>query len=84
MSIYLVALVVWMFLHYRSPVIAPRELVGDVQDLLDQSKYNEAYHRLAEDESFLARVLAAGVRKLPAGIGTRRTAPWSWPMKRSP
>ncbi len=67
MSIYLVALVVWMFLHYRLPVIAPKELVGDVQDLLDQTKYNEAYHRLAEDGSFLARVLAAGVRKLPAG-----------------
>ena len=27
MSFYLVALVVWMFLHYRSPVMAPRELV---------------------------------------------------------
>jgi biopolymer transport protein ExbB len=68
MSIYLVSLVVWMFLHYRSAVTAPRELVGDVQDLLDQSKYNEAYHRLAEDDSFLAHVLAAGVRKLPAGM----------------
>jgi biopolymer transport protein ExbB len=68
MSIYLVSLVVWLFLHYRTAVTAPRELVVDVQDLLDQSKYNEAYHRLAEDDSFLARVLAAGVRKLPAGV----------------
>jgi biopolymer transport protein ExbB len=67
MSIYLVALVVWMFLHYRTPVTAPSELITDVQDLLEQAKYNEAYHRLAEDHSFLARVLAAGVRKLPAG-----------------
>jgi biopolymer transport protein ExbB len=67
MSIYLVALVVWMFLHYRTPVTAPSDLVGDLQDLLQQAKYNEAYHRLAEDDSFLARVVAAGVRKLPMG-----------------
>jgi len=74
MSIYLVALVVWMFLHYRTPITAPRELVEDVENLLDKSSYNEAYHRLAEDESFLARVLAAGVRKLPAGLEQGRRA----------
>jgi biopolymer transport protein ExbB len=74
MSIYLVALVVWMFLHYRMPVVAPGELVSDVQNLLDQSKYNEAYHQLAEDDSFFARVLAAGVRKLPAGLDQGRRA----------
>ena len=68
MSFYLVALVVKMFLDYRSTVAAPRELVSDVEDLLDKGKYNEAYNRLVEDESFLARVLAAGVRKLPAGM----------------
>ena len=68
MSFYLVALVVKMFLDYRSTVAAPRELVSDVEDLLDKGKYNEAYNRLVEDNSFLARVLAAGVRKLPAGM----------------
>jgi biopolymer transport protein ExbB len=67
MSFYLIALIVWMLLHYRTTVAAPGELVNDVQGLLEQAKYNEAYHRLAEDDSFLARVLAAGVRKLPAG-----------------
>jgi biopolymer transport protein ExbB len=74
MSFYLIALVAWMFLHYRMPVVAPGELVGDVQNLLDQAKYNEAYHRLAEDDSFFARVLAAGVRKLPAGLDQGRRA----------
>ena len=68
MSFYLVALVAKMFLDYRCTVVAPRELVSDVEDLLDKGKYNEAYNRLVEDESFLARVLAAGVRKLPAGM----------------
>ncbi len=83
MSFYLIALVVWMFLHYRMPVVAPGELVSDVQNLMDQAKYNEAYHRLAEDDSFFARVLAAGVRKLPAGLD-QGAAPWSWPTKTPP
>jgi biopolymer transport protein ExbB len=74
MSFYLIALVVWMFLHYRSPVVAPSELVNEVQELLDRAKYNEAYQRVSEDESFLARVLAAGVRKLPAGLDQGRRA----------
>jgi biopolymer transport protein ExbB len=68
MSFYLIALVVWMALNYRSSTTAPPALVRDIQDLLDQSKYNDAYHRLVADSSFLARVLAAGVRKLPAGL----------------
>ena len=68
MSFYLIALVVWMALNYRSSTTVPPGLVRDVQDLLDQTKYNEAYHRLVADSSFLARVLAAGVRKLPAGL----------------
>jgi biopolymer transport protein ExbB len=68
MSFYLIALVVWMALHYRTPAMVPPALVRDVRDLLDQTKYNEAFHRLLEDSSFLARVLATGVRKLPEGL----------------
>jgi biopolymer transport protein ExbB len=68
MSFYLIALVVWMAIHYRTTAAIPRVLVRDVQNLLDQNKFNEAYHRLVEDSSFLARVLASGVRKLPSGI----------------
>jgi biopolymer transport protein ExbB len=68
MSFYLIALVVWMALYYRTSAAIPRELVHEVQSLLEQSKYHEAYHHLAEDSSFLARVLAAGVRKLPSGL----------------
>jgi biopolymer transport protein ExbB len=68
MSFYLTALVVWMAIYYRLEVAAPGELVRYVQDLVDQTRYNEAYQRVATDPSFLGRVLAAGVRKLPAGI----------------
>ena len=74
MSFYLMALVVWMALNYRTSTAVPADLVRDVQDLLDQDKYNEAYHRLVADSSFLARVLAAGVRKLPAGLSQAQRA----------
>jgi biopolymer transport protein ExbB len=68
MSFYLTALVVWMAIYYRAEVAVPVELVRYVQDLLDQTRYNEAYQRVATDPSFLGRVLAAGVRKLPTGL----------------
>ena len=68
MSFYLFALVIWMALHYRTPIAVPRALVRELQELLDQKKYSEAYHRLIADQSLLARILAAGVRKLPAGL----------------
>ena len=68
MSFYLMALVFWMAIHYRTPAAVPAELIRDVQILLEQNKFNEAYHRLVQDTSFLARVLASGVRKLPSGV----------------
>ncbi len=74
MSFYLIALVVWMALNYRAAVAVPPELVHEVQGLLDHSKFNEAYQRLLEDGSFLSRVLAAGVRKLPAGLAQAHRA----------
>ena len=74
MSFYLIALIVWMAQRYRTTVAVPPELVSDVQNLLEQAKYNEAYHRLVDDSSFLARVLAAGVRKLPSGLSHAQRA----------
>ena len=46
MSFYLIALVVWMAMHYRTPAAIPHDLVRDIQNLLDQNKFNDAYHRL--------------------------------------
>ena len=67
MSFYLIALVVWMAFHYRRPVAIPDDLVREVSDLLNQKRFSEAYQRLMLNTSFLARVLSAGVRKLPTG-----------------
>jgi biopolymer transport protein ExbB len=68
MSFYLIALVVWMTFQYRKAVAVPELLVREVTDLLSQKQFTEAYQRLTADPSFLARVLAAGVRKLPSGL----------------
>jgi biopolymer transport protein ExbB len=74
MSFYLIALVVWMLLHYRTVAAVPPDLLSNIHDLLEQNKFSEAYHRLASDSSFLARVLSAGVRKLPAGLAQAQRA----------
>jgi biopolymer transport protein ExbB len=68
MSFYLIALVVWMAQRYRTSIAVPPELVRQIQDLLLGGKYNDAYQRLVGDSSFLAKVLASGVRKLPSGL----------------
>jgi biopolymer transport protein ExbB len=74
MSFYLIALVVWMAVHYRKAVAVPETLVREVNDLLAQKQFTEAYQRLSADHSFLARVLAAGVRKLPTGLAHAQRA----------
>ena len=78
MSFYLIALVAWMGLHYRRSVALPERLLRDVADLLSMKQYTEAYGRLAADSSFVAKVLSAGVRKLPQGVPPR-SARWRWP-----
>ena len=67
MSFYLIAVVVWMMFQYRRQVAMPEPLLRELTELLGAKRYTEAYQRVAADGSFLARVLAAGVRKLPNG-----------------
>jgi biopolymer transport protein ExbB len=67
MSFYLFALVLWMTFTYRRPVAVPDDMVRDLTELLSQKRFAEAYQRLGASSSFLARVLTAGVRKLPSG-----------------
>jgi len=74
MSFYLTALVVWMFLRYRRSSALPRRLVREVQELLDQKRYSDAYSRAAADPSLFGRVLSAGVRKLSGGMAQAQRA----------
>jgi biopolymer transport protein ExbB len=74
MSFYLIALVAWMAMEYRRTVALPDRLLRDLNDLLTLKQYTEAYQRVSESNSFLGRVLAAGVRKLPSGLGPAQRA----------
>ncbi|RUL87567.1 MotA/TolQ/ExbB proton channel family protein [Tautonia sociabilis] len=67
MSFYLIALVAWMYFEYRRAVAIPERLTRDLGSLLMQRQYSAAFERVNGDDSFLGRVLAAGVRKLPGG-----------------
>ena len=74
MSFYLIALVVWMSLQYRRSVAVPDSLIRDLTNLLGQRQFTEAFQRVSGETSFLARVLTAGVRKLPSGLTTAHRA----------
>jgi biopolymer transport protein ExbB len=74
MSFYLIAVVAWMAFQYRRSVAIPEALVREVADFLGQKQFSEAYQRLAADSSFFAKVLAAGVRKLPSGVAPAQRA----------
>ena len=74
MSFYLIAVVTWMAFHYRTQVAIPKPFVFDLNELLGRKEYQTAFQKLEGDDSFLSRVLSAGVRKLPAGIPAARHA----------
>jgi biopolymer transport protein ExbB len=74
MSFYLIALIAWMSLEYRRSVAVPPKLVAELNDLLAAKQYTEAFQTVSADPSFLARVLAAGVRKLPSGLAPAQRA----------
>ena len=67
MSFYLIALIAWMSFEYRRSIAMPAKLVDDLAEMLAARQYTEAFQKVSADKSFLARVLAAGVRKLPGG-----------------
>ena len=74
MSFYLVAVVVWMFYHFRRSTAVPEATVREVSDLLALKQYDKAFTRIASDQSLLARTLTAGVRKLPSGLPAAQRA----------
>jgi len=74
LSFYLVALVIWMALKLRREVAIPSGLVRELEELLDQKAYSDAFQRISADDSYLARCLAAGLRKLPSGPAAARRA----------
>jgi biopolymer transport protein ExbB len=67
LSFVLVALIVMNFLSIRRQSIVPPELIATFEGLLNEKRYQEAYDLAKNDESFLGKVLAAGLAKLQEG-----------------
>lgn len=62
-----VALIVMNFLAVRRDRVVPDALVAAFEAHLNEKKYQEAYELARTDDSFLGRVLSAGLAKLQAG-----------------
>jgi len=67
LSFTLVALFVMNLLTARRQQIVPAELVDGFEDLLNEKKYQDAFDLAKRDESFLGKVLSAGLAKLSVG-----------------
>jgi biopolymer transport protein ExbB len=67
LSFVFVALIVMNFLAIRRQSVVPPELIASFEGLLNEKRYQEAYDLAKNDESFLGKVLAAGLAKLQDG-----------------
>jgi biopolymer transport protein ExbB len=67
LSFCLVALIIQNFLAIRRSAIVPPEVIAGFDTLLNERRYQEAYDLVKKDESFLGKVLAAGLEKVQVG-----------------
>lgn len=69
LSFGLVALLVMCFLQVRKAVLMPASLSQAFEAHLENKEYQQAYELAKNDDSYLGRVLAAGMGKLQSGYG---------------
>lgn len=74
LSFSLVAMLISAFIASRKEAVLPTTLVEGFELLLNEKKYQEAYDLAKADESFLGRVLAAGMARLSNGYGQAQEA----------
>jgi biopolymer transport protein ExbB len=67
MSFIMVALVVMIALHVRRDVLMPPAFIEEFEQRLTAKDYQGAYEVAKSDDSFVARVLAAGLSRLNRG-----------------
>lgn len=71
-SIALVALIVLLAMDLRPTVAIPPTFVQEFTDTVNKRKFREAYDLARQEDSFLARVLTAGMGRLQYGIEDAR------------
>ena len=67
LSFGLVALLVMCFMQFRKSVLLPPALSEQFEQHLEAKEFQQAYELAKNDDSYLGRVLAAGMGKLQAG-----------------
>ncbi|MBL8828394.1 MAG: MotA/TolQ/ExbB proton channel family protein, partial [Planctomycetaceae bacterium] len=67
LSFTFVAVTVMCFLSVRRDVLMPAALIEGFEAHLNEKRYQEAYELAKSDESYLGKVLSAGLGKLSAG-----------------
>lgn len=73
-SIFLVALIVLLALDLRMSVAIPPGFVDEFTDIVNKRKFKEAFEMARGDNSFLGRVLTAGMSRLQYGLEDAREA----------
>jgi len=76
-SITLVTLVVLLVLELRIEAAIPPAFVEEFTDTVNKRQFKQAYEMAKEDQSFVARVLTAGMSRLQYGIEDAREASFS-------
>jgi biopolymer transport protein ExbB len=74
LSIYFVSLVIRLFLEMRQEICIPADLIARAQDLVKARDFQGAFDAARENDSFLGRVLTAGIAELPNGLPDAREA----------
>lgn len=72
LSIAMVALLVLLFMDLRMSDSVPPAFVEEFTDTVNKRRFKEAYELAKQDQSFLARVLTAGMSRLQYGIEDAR------------
>jgi biopolymer transport protein ExbB len=67
LSFGLVALLVMCFMQFRKAVLLPPALSQQFEQHLENKEFQQAYELAKNDDSYLGRVLAAGMGKLQSG-----------------
>jgi biopolymer transport protein ExbB len=73
-SLMLLGLVVWLLLDLRGSAAIPNGFVDDFTDTVNKRKFKEAFDMAKEDNSYLGRVLTAGMGRLQYGLEDAREA----------
>lgn len=73
-SLMLIGLVVWLLLDLRGSAAIPTGFVDDFTDTVNKRKFKEAFDMAKEDNSYLGRVLTAGMGRLQYGLEDAREA----------